>query len=81
MVSCIPGLGKEIMEYVGPARNGYTYEQHLAPHILKKKVAVDALDDWYAHGGDRALFSMYWHFSEPLILLVAFDAWLNGLMD
>lgn len=79
LVARIPELNQEIMEYVGPVRNGYTYEQLVGPSILKKKAAVDALNDWY--GRDPELFDIYYDHitTEPLILLLAFNIWLFGV--
>ena len=80
LVDRIPGMDKDIMAYVGPVRNAYTSEQLIAPCVLKKRAAVDALDDWY--GREPELFDIYHEHvtREPLILLLAFNIWLHGAL-
>ena len=47
LVAHVPGIGREIKRFVGPVRNGYTNEQLLAPALLRKQIAIEAVKDWY----------------------------------
>lgn len=81
LIDRVPGIDTMVQSYVGAVRNGYTYEQLLAPCILKKQAAVAALNDWYEN--DREVYDIYYEHmtTQPLILLIVFDIWLHGLLE
>lgn len=69
----IPEAREVVEAYVGATRNGFTNEQLLAPTVLKKRIALEALDDWYDRE-DEDLLDVYSEVIafDPLMLLYAF---------
>jgi len=71
LVERVPGIGRTIEDYVGPIRNGYTAEQLISPALLRKQLAVLAVNDWY--DGELHIDDVFNAFdADHMIVLLAF---------